>query len=117
MPVEIVGIDDRLLRRVLPYHVKDDGSVSSAAFMTKSRKPDPACSVFLERIPSAYDDAGKNRLPNQRLARLAASVALELRISIAYAPTPDLPSHCEMTIETKDQCRQLAKSSEIVSFT
>lgn len=116
MPVEIVGIDDKLLRRVLPYHVKDDGAVSSAAFMTRSRKPDPACSVFLERMSSAYDDAGTNRLPNQQLARFAAFVAIDMQLTVTHVPTIELPSHCQITIETKQQCRQLARNTELVPF-
>lgn len=116
MTVEIIRIDDKLLRRVLPYHVKDDGSVSSAAFMTKSRKPDPACSVFLERLPSSYEDAGKNRLPNQQLARFAASVTMELDLAVTHVPVMGLPSHCEINIETKQQCRELARNSKLVPF-
>lgn len=116
MAVESIGINDKLLRRVLPYHVKDDGSVSSAAFMTRSRKPDSACSVFLERMPSAYDDAGKNRLPSQQLARFAATVAMDMGMTVTHVPTVDLLSHCEINIETKRQCRKLATSSELVPF-
>ncbi|CAN5684256.1 hypothetical protein BH23CHL3_BH23CHL3_10930 [soil metagenome] len=116
MPVERVEIDDKLLRRVLPYHVKDDGSVSSAAFMTRSRKPDSACSVFLERMPSAYDDAGKNRLPNQQLARFAATVAMDMGMTVTHVPTVDLLSHCEINIKTKQQCREFATNSELVPF-
>lgn len=116
MAVESIGINDKLLRRVLPYHVKADGSVSSAAFMARSKKPDSACSVFLERMPSAYEDAGKNRLPNQQLARFAAYVATDVGLTVTHMPTMDLLSHCEINIETKQQCRELARNSELVPF-
>ncbi len=51
----MVDIDpqDEVLRRIFSYHLKPDNTISSAAFMTRSRKPDPECSVSLSKVTDA----------------------------------------------------------------
>jgi hypothetical protein len=45
--------EDVLYRRVFGYFVKEGDQISSVAFMTRSKKPDPSISVHLARITSA----------------------------------------------------------------
>jgi hypothetical protein len=107
--------EDELYRRLLSYHVKDDGSISSAAFMTKSRKPDPECSVYLARrtSPAAVLRAG---LPGQRLAAFSAAIPMSMGLTVKLDERPANPGHCLIVgLATKEQCGRLAEAARLVN--
>ena len=62
---EEISEQDVLNRRVLPWLVSDDGSVSSGAFM-KRKKPDPELSVELARL--ATPEESLSRCPGKGLS-------------------------------------------------
>jgi hypothetical protein len=105
---------DELYRRILSYHVKPDNSISSAAFMTKTRKPEPECSVYLARLtsPAAVLRAG---LSGQRLAGLLAESPMSLNLVVKLDERPDDPGHCLIVgLATKEQCSRLAEAAYLV---
>jgi len=75
--VEQIDEADLLYRRIFSYYLKDDGTISSAAFKLRSRKPDPDCSVHLARLTTA-DAVLAEGLPNQLAVLLLAAVPLGL---------------------------------------
>ncbi len=109
----MVEIDDRdeLLRRVFHYHVKPDGSIASSAFMTRSRKPDPECSVSLAKITTA--DALLRAGPGGlRVVALRAEVPRSMGLEVVFDPVPDDPGHCLIKgLSSKEQCARLAAAS------
>lgn len=110
--------DDELYRRILHFHRKPDGSVSSAAFMAKGGRQDPDVSVYLARLSNPHKVL-KAGVANQLLASLQASVPLGLGLSVRLDPMPDFPGHCVITDfgqSWKQQCSQLAAASKIVNL-
>ena len=101
-----------------------DGSVSSAAFMTRSKKPDPACSVYLARLttPEAVLAAAPPHLA-LNVAALGAEIPIAMGLAVVHDPqSPDVESvhyaRCEIRgLPTKAQCRQLVKACIIVGDT
>jgi hypothetical protein len=73
--VEIDDEDD-LLRRIFHYHLRPDGSISPAAFMTTSKKPAPELSVHLAWLTTPAQTksgdgaarAGRRRSPGEAAA-------------------------------------------------
>jgi hypothetical protein len=102
---------DELLRRVFHYHIKPDNTVASSAFMTKSKRPDPSCSVSLARItsPQALLAVG---LEGQRVVSFPARVPMDMKLTVEFDPQDDDPGHCLIKgLSTKEQCVQLAAAS------
>jgi hypothetical protein len=101
-----------------------DGSVSSAAFMTRSKKPDLACSVYLARLttPEAVLAAAPPHLA-LNVAALGAEIPIAMGLAVVHDPqSPDVESvhyaRCEIRgLSTKAQCRQLVKACIIVGDT
>lgn len=105
---------DDLLRRVFHYHIKPDTSVSSAAFMTRSSKPDPSCSVSLARItpPERLLQTG---LEGQRVVSLPVRVPLRMNLKVTFSPEENDPGHCLIEgLGSKQQCVELARASHLV---
>lgn len=103
---------DDLLRRVFHYHIKPNNTVSSAAFMTRSRKPDPSCSVSLARItpPERLLQTG---LEGQRVVSLPARVPLRMNLKVRLSPEENDPGHCLIEgLSSKQQCVELARASQ-----
>jgi hypothetical protein len=112
--VERIDDHDELYRRILHYHLRPDGSVSSAAFMTRSKKPDPDCSVHLARITSP-EESLRLGLPGQGVVVLYALVPRSIGLSVRHDPQPGDRGHCLIQgLSLKEQCAKLADASRVV---
>jgi hypothetical protein len=117
-----IAEDDVLLRRFFRNLIKEDGSLSSTVYMTRSKKPDPSCSVYLERLTTAaLALAADPRGPSVvGIARLPASKPMSLGLGVAHAPLSTKPGSAEYAhseirgLTTKAQCAELAECSIIV---
>lgn len=107
--------EDVLYRRVFSYFITDDDRISSVAFMTRSKKPDPSISVHLARITSAEQCLALGGIPGMGVIALRAATAFGLGLRVVRDPQPGDPGHCliEGTTE-KRQCVALARASWIV---
>ena len=114
-----VDANDELYRRILSYHAVREGDgfrISSAAFMTKSRRPDPHCSVYLARltIPAAVLEGG---IANQRLAGLPASKPMAMGLDVKNDDKPGDPAHCVILgLSSKQQCEELASAAYLIEM-
>jgi hypothetical protein len=89
--------------------------------MTRSKKPDPNCSVYLARLttPDAVLAVAPVEL-QLKVAMLGAGIPISMGLDVVHDPqSPDAASvhyaHSEIRgLSTKAQCRQLAKSCTIV---
>lgn len=119
--IETIGSQDSLYRRFFRTQISADGTVSSAAFMTRSKKPDPNCSVYLARLttPEAVLAAAPGEL-NMKIAVLGAGTPIAMGLDVVHDPqSSEMASvhyaHSEIRgLATKAQCRQLAKVCEMV---
>ena len=112
--------DDMLLRRFFPGIIRRDGTLSSAAFFNASKKPDPHCSVYLERL-TTHEKVLAVALPHRmRLARLRASIPMSMDLEVVRMPlSAELGSaehaHSEIHgISSKAQCSALAEHCQIL---
>ena len=114
--MERITDDDELYRRIFPYYVKPDGTISSAAYMTKSKKPDPECSVYLARLTTAEEVLRPGfGLPGQQVVVLAASIPLSIGLSVEHDPQPDAYAHCLIKGLTRaSECDRLAEASRLI---
>ena len=107
--------EDVLYRRVFSYFIRDDGRISSVAFMTRSKKPDPSISVHLARITSAEQCLALGGVPGLGVIALRAAGAFDLGLRVIRDPQPGDPGHCLIEGTTaKQQCVELARASWIV---
>lgn len=105
---------DELLRRAFHYHIKPNNTVSSAAFMTRSGKPDPSCSVSLARITSP-ERLLQSGLEGQKVVSLPARVPLRMQLKVRLSPEENDPGHCLIEgLSSKQQCVELARASHLV---
>jgi hypothetical protein len=112
--MERIAPDDDLYRRLFHYHVKPDGSISSAAFMTRSGKPDPDLSVHLARLVTPAESL-LHGLPGQGVIAVRAEVPLALGLMVCHDPQPGDPGHCLVQgLQSKAQCVLLAKAARLV---
>jgi hypothetical protein len=112
--MERIDDADDLYRRILAYHLKPDGTVSSAAFMTRSKRPDPSLSVHLARITSP-EESLRAGLPGQGIVAVSARVPRSLGLTVEHDPQPGDPGHCLIRgLRSKEQCALLAAASRVV---
>jgi hypothetical protein len=120
---ELIAPEDMLLRRVLKGHVRKNGTVKPAAFMTKSKEPDPACSVYLERLttPERVLEAARDEVRDLlRLAHLESSVPMGMSLDVVHVPIGEKPgsaehAHSEIRgMTAKAECDKLAENCELV---
>lgn len=114
MGEEEIGDDDLLYRRLIPWGVTPDGTLSSAIYMrSKPRRPDPEISVDLATLttPEQTLDAGP---PGFGLGVLKVSEVRKLGFTVRRAPSRDNPAHCIIEgVETKGDCDRLARITQI----
>ncbi len=114
-----IEAEDELYRRILHYHVvkEEDGyRISSAAFMTKSRKPDQHCSVYLARLTTP-EQVLLGGVPNQQLAGLFAEKPLSMGLTVESDNRPEDPAHCVILgLKSKQQCEELASGAHLVDL-
>jgi hypothetical protein len=111
--VEIDDEDD-LLRRIFHYHLRPDGSINSAAFMTTSKKPDPELSVHLA-WPTTPAQSLAMGMPGQGVVGLPARLPRAIGLSVRHDPRPGNPGHCLIIgLSSEEQCARLAAGSSPV---
>ena len=114
MSTKTIEPQDELYRRFYGYHVKPDGTVSSAAFMTRSKKPDPSVSVHLARITSA-ETCLQMGVAGQGAIVLVAAVPLTMGLEVVIDPQLGDPGHCLINgLSSREECVRLARSSRII---
>lgn len=111
MKVELILDADKLYRRFPGYWLKDDNSVSSAAFQNTSNTNDMSVDLgrrtTSKRIVSGY--------PSHGVASFIAGLARKLGQKVLHDPFPNNPAHSTVRGEkTRGIRRQLAKSSTVV---
>lgn len=114
MTADIVTIadGDDLLRRVLPYFIKADDSVSSAAFKKRNKQPDNEISVELARLSSPVECAERYGPRGFRVIALTAGAARALSFEVRHDPLEDCYPHSLIVGENNaDRCEQLASSA------
>ena len=112
--MERIEPSDELYRRIFHYHLKPDGRISSAAFMTRSGKPDPNLSVHLARMVDP-EESLRRGLPGQGIVALPAAVPMAMGLVVRHDPQPGDPGHCLIPgLETKGACVRLAAASRLV---
>jgi len=112
--IETIFNDDLLYRRLLHFHIKSTGQISSAAFKNKKKEPDPEPSVDLARLttPGRCLLLG---LPGMKLGQLKAEVPFGLGLGVEHRPTNDNDAHCVITgNHTLESCRRLAEATILV---
>ena len=114
VPIETIFADDLLYRRLLPYHIKATGQVSSAAFKNKKGQPDAEVSVDLARL-TTLERCLSLGLPGMRLGELRASVPLSLELRVEHCPVNDNNAHCLIIgAHTKKTCKLLAEATTVI---
>lgn len=109
--IETITPGDSLYRRFLHWYLKDDGTISSSAFMSR-KKPDPELSVDLARLTTPEKTRASHL--DMGVAEIAASVPLDMGLTVKHAPEHDNYAHCLiMGLKTKIQCRMLAEKASI----
>jgi hypothetical protein len=112
--VELVEIadDDELFRRVLPYFIKANNRVSSAAFKKRNKQPDNEISVELGRLSSPVECAQRYGPRGFRVIALTAGSARSLSFEVRHDPLEDCYPHALIVGENDaDRCEQLAAAS------
>lgn len=114
--LEEIADDDDLYRRIVPYYIKKDGTISSAAFMTnRGKTPDNAISVEIARLTSPGECATRNGERGFRVIALAAGSARALGFAVRHDPLPDCYPHALIAGDnTRERCRELAASSRLM---
>ena len=111
----IADVDD-LYRRIVPYYVKKNGGISSAAFMKdRGKRPDNEISVEIARLTTADECARRYGDRGFRVIALAAGSARAPGFVVRHDPVPDCYPHALIVGDnTTDLCQRLAAASRIV---
>ena len=108
--VDVADSDD-LYRRILPYHIKPDGAVSSAAFKDRRGRPLQRFSVDLARLTTPEECVGRAG-PGFRLITFRAGAARALGFRVWHEPEGGSHAHCHVEGENSNEtCYDLAASS------
>jgi len=104
--------DDDLYRRVVPYHIKPNLQVSSAAFKDK-RGPLRRFSVDLARLTTPEESL--RPMPHFRLIAFRALTPRRLGFTVTHEPESGNYAHCNVEgVSSDDSCSQLAAESWLV---
>lgn len=111
--LEEIADGDDLYRRIIPYYIKKNGSVSSAAFMKdRGKTPDNEISVEIARLTSTEMCATRYGDRGFRIIVLRAGSARALGFVVRHDPLPDCYPHALVAGDnTRERCRQLAEVS------
>jgi hypothetical protein len=107
MSTDVIDDADELYRRIHPDQVKDDGTISSAAFNTLEMSVDRATLYSPTQSLEDYSNCG--------LASFTAGFARELQQEVIPAPVLFNPAHALVKgKKTKGMCRRFAKMARIL---
>lgn len=115
-PPRIVPVegDDELYRRIVSFHLYDDGTVNPAAFRLRG-KPDPSLSVEHAKLTTARECADRPGRPGFGVAALKASVPLALGLKVQHAPEPGNYAHALIEgNDNKANTHRLALASRVI---
>jgi hypothetical protein len=116
---ELVDIEDSdgLFRRIVGWHVKPDGKISSKAFTKPNKKPDPEISVDLARLcNSAEETCSRGGCVGFGVVSLFAELPRSLDLGVRHDPKTDGTNHAHSLIEGNqdlEKCRLLAEGSSL----
>jgi hypothetical protein len=111
MKAEEILNEDQLYRRFLDVWLKDDGSVSSAAFQNTSHTDE--MSVDLAKLTSPEITVSK--YPTFGVAGFLAGLARKLQQRVLHDPIPENIAHSNVKGQkTKGIRRKLARGSTVV---
>jgi hypothetical protein len=112
--LETIAGHDRLYRRLVPQHLRPDGTVNSYAFMLRGQ-PDPTISVDLARLTTPEETAHRTGKPGAGVGALVAEVPLALGLAVRHDPLPGNAAHSLISgASTKAHCRQLAEAVTVL---
>jgi hypothetical protein len=112
--VEIADADE-LYRRVLPFHLRADGTVSSSAFKDRRGKPDTHISVDIATLTTIDECLARSPGMGAGVASLRAGDARTLMFAVRHDPLPDNPAHASIAGQNdKLKCRELANHCIVV---
>ena len=109
--------DDVLYRRLVSWHVKQDGTVSSAAYMTSSKpkSPDPQVSVNLARLSSIVETLSQAPAGGFSVGELRVSQIKALGLTVRRDVLLENKAHCLIEgLNSKDGCRRLAEITTVI---
>ena len=110
-------IDDDLLYRRLYYRsIRDDGSISPAAYtLPRTTKPDPEISVDLARLTTPARTLAAAEKPQLfGLGVLKASDVRNLGFIVRHQPTQKNYAHCIIEgAKTETDCDRLAEITQV----
>lgn len=116
--LEIISDDDVLYRRIVPMHIKPDGTISSSAYMNRRKKPDCEISVDLARLCSGPGETrsreGKSGFGvGELVARLPR--CKEVGMDVRHAPLDGNETHSLIEGEnTGTKCSILARGTTLI---
>lgn len=107
--------EDGLFRRVLPFHIKPGGEVSSSAYMTQRKKPDHELSLDLERLATPRQTQSRDGKNGFAVGRFTAQLPRSIDLDVRHDPLPTNDAHCLAAGEnTFEKCRILADGTKVV---
>ena len=114
--LEVIEDADDLYRRIVPYYIKKDGSISSAAFMKdRGKTPDNEISVEIARLTTPVECATRYGDRGFRVIALTARSARSLDFEVRHDPLPDCYPHALIVGEnTRERCLALATASRVI---
>lgn len=111
--LEEIHDSDELYRRIAPDFVKQDGSISSAAFKLRGR-PDPSLSVDLARLTTKQDSVDRAGRPNFRLGVLVAQIPRSYDLNVRHSPENGNSAHSLIEgNSSKKLCKELATRTRL----
>ena len=114
--IEVIAIGDRLYRR-LPGETIRNGKVGRGAYYFRG-EPDPSVSVDLARLTTPETTRlGAPRPERFGVGEIAASVPLQLGLTVRHDPTADNPAHSLIEgATTRAICQTLANHTIVIIF-
>lgn len=112
----MVSIDpeDELYRRLHWSHIKDDGTVNSAAFKRDGIYPSEI-SVDVAKLTDPHTSVNRAKRAGFRLGKLRAEHPMNLGFEVVHLPEPGNPSHAHIKGKNdKKACKYLASKCEVI---
>lgn len=113
--LEVIEDADDLYRRIVPYYIKKDGSVSSAAFMKdRGKTPDNEISVEIARLTTPAECATRYGDRGFLVIALTVGSVRALGFDVRHDPLPDCYPHALIIGDnTRERCHALATASQL----